>query len=100
MRGAVRRPRAAARLPRVADETLHHVELAGLENLPLADGGPPHDHLEHAAVLRRAANLVEPRFELARRQMLHDTNCTHVFHGRARGAQSVLLTSFAVAGRR
>jgi len=45
------------------------IEMAEVENLALADGGPPDDHLQLALVARRGAERVETSLEFGAREM-------------------------------
>jgi hypothetical protein len=71
VRRAVGRALAAADLPAVADQAVGQIELPLLQDFALADLRPPDDHLQHATVCRRPADLRQPSFQFLGGQLLH-----------------------------
>ena len=71
VRRAVVQPPARTVLPRVADESDGHVELAAVEHLALADPRASDDHLQRAGADRGRPYLVEPGLQLLRGEVRH-----------------------------
>jgi hypothetical protein len=86
MRRPVSGSPAAPFAPRVADQAVHDVEVAGVQFLAHAKIGPADDHLQLTGVARRLPDLLQPRLELRHRQVpyhgchqrnYHPTRITH-----------------------
>src|SRR5262245_19975454 len=70
----VRRARARALLPRVANETVNRVETRLIEHFAAADGRTPADQLERAGIARRLTDIGQAGHQFFGRTVCHDVD--------------------------